>query len=49
MIFRAKVFLTPPDSGADAPELGTWSTDLGPLGMVPDEGVRCPAQVPFQS
>ena len=42
MIFRAKVILTLPDSGADAQELGTWSTDLGPFGMVPDEWVRCP-------
>jgi len=42
MIFRAKVILTLPDSGADAEELGTWSTDLGPLELVPDEGVRCP-------
>ena len=30
-------------------ELGTWSTDLGSLELVPDEGVRCPTKVPFQS
>ena len=23
-------------------ELGTWSTDLGPLEMVPDEGIEPP-------
>ena len=31
MIFRAKVILTLPDSGADAQKLGTGSTDLGPF------------------